>query len=268
MGVASRPPQHDVEAVAERPLRLGGVERERRDQAPAGWFCGNRIEDRIEGEQGIAGKVHLGHQPGQEAAAEHREVHVRRPPGILVVPPRIGARLDGQEPELADRVRQHAPGPGEVRVERRRVPVLRVRVPAGGIGLPDLDQRLGDRPAVLVENPAGDDDAFAERLAGVLPGQVVIRRPGIAVAVHRTGDLRERLRDDHQRAGRMPGGGGPVAGRVVRRVAARRRTSIPVNPGAGPALAVLRRGRFARGVRLPAAAHDCLPLPIFVLAVV
>ena len=49
-----------------------------------------------------------------------------------------------------------------------------VPVAAGGVRLPDLDERAADRPAVLVEHAAGDDDPLAERLAVVLPRQVVV----------------------------------------------------------------------------------------------
>jgi hypothetical protein len=46
--------------------------------------------------------------------------------------------------------------------------VHRVRVPARRVGLPNLDQRAGDRVPVAIEQPAGDDDSLAERLARVL----------------------------------------------------------------------------------------------------
>ena len=49
-----------------------------------------------------------------------------------------------------------------------------VAVAAAGVRLPDLDERVADRPAVLVEHAAGDDDPLAERLALVLPRQVVV----------------------------------------------------------------------------------------------
>ena len=60
------------------------------------------------------------------------------------------------------------------------MPVDLVAVAAGGVGLPDLDQRPRDGAAVAVEEPAGDHDPLAQRLAGVLAGQVVVqaRRPG------------------------------------------------------------------------------------------
>ena len=52
-----------------------------------------------------------------------------------------------------------------------------VHVAPGRVGLPDLDQRLGHRPAVLVQHPACDDDALAERLAGMLAREVVSSGP-------------------------------------------------------------------------------------------
>ncbi len=70
-----------------------------------------------------------------------------------------------------------------------------MRVAAGGVGLPDLDQRVGDRAAVAVEHPAADDDPLPLRLAGVLAGQVVVELAEPALAEQRPGDLGERLRD-------------------------------------------------------------------------
>ena len=54
--------------------------------------------------------------------------------------------------------------------------VALVDVAAGGVGLPDLDQRVRHRPAVAVEHAAGDDDALAQRLAVVLAGEVGVGR--------------------------------------------------------------------------------------------
>ena len=93
---------------------------------------------------------------------------MRGPPRVRMVSPWVGARLHGDQPVAAGGVRQQPPGTGEVRVERRRVPVDVVVVPAGGVRLPDLEQRLRHRPAVLVHHAAVDDDPLAERLARVL----------------------------------------------------------------------------------------------------
>ncbi len=61
-----------------------------------------------------------------------------------------------------------------------------VRVAPGRIGLPDLDQRLRHRPSILVEHAPFDDDALAERLAGVLPRQVAVGMSHAPVRIHRT----------------------------------------------------------------------------------
>ena len=64
------------------------------------------------------------------------------------------------------------PAAGEVRIERRVVLVVLVRVAAGGIRLPDFDQRVAHGAAVFVHHAPLDDDPLAERLAGVLAGQI------------------------------------------------------------------------------------------------
>src|SRR5262249_33548850 len=79
-------------------------------------------------------------------------------------------RFDGDEPVGPVRAGQHAPGPGEVGVERGRVLVVLVPVAPAGVGLPDLDERIGQRPAGAVEHPAVHDDPFPEWLAAVLAG--------------------------------------------------------------------------------------------------
>ena len=109
--------------------------------------------------------------------AEDREVDVRRPPGIVVIAPRIGAGLDGDEFVIAVLVGHGAAGAGEIRIERRRVLIDDMDVAAGGIGLPDFDQRIRHRARVLVEHMAVHDDALAERLA-VLPCLVRSSSPG------------------------------------------------------------------------------------------
>ena len=110
---------------------------------------------------------------------------MRRPPGVVVVAPRIGPGLDRGEAVAAVGVGQAAADAGEVRVERGRVLVALVDVAAGRVGLPDLDQLAGAPAAVAVEHPAGDDDPLADRLAAVLDGQVGLER--VHVACPKTG---------------------------------------------------------------------------------
>jgi hypothetical protein len=72
-------------------------------------------------------------------------------------------------------------------------------VAAGRVGLPDLDQGAGDRPAIAVEHPARHDDPLTQRLARVLGGQVGVGRGDPALAQHRAGDLGQPVRQPHQR---------------------------------------------------------------------
>src|SRR5688500_9387611 len=87
--------QHDVPPVAERPLGHGGVQVEPGHHRLAGLRVADRVEDRVVGAQRVAREVHLGDQPLGERGAEQREVDVRGPPGVVVVAPRVRARLDG-----------------------------------------------------------------------------------------------------------------------------------------------------------------------------
>ena len=50
--------------------------------------------------------------------------------------------------------------------------VDRVDVTPSRVGLPDLDQRVADRPAVGIQHPPVDHDPLAQRLAPMLPGQI------------------------------------------------------------------------------------------------
>jgi len=62
-----------------------------------------------------------------------------------------------------------------------------------------------------------DDDPLADRLALVLAGQVVVERPDLLVAEHGPCELRERVRQDDQRALRVP----ELAADVIRPVIGR-----------------------------------------------
>ena len=120
-----------------------------RTPRPAGWRArssGNARVHRIVLEQRIAGEIHLRHEPRRERRPEQRKMDVRRPPRVVVVAPRILAGLDRDEAVAALGVGQRAAAAGEIGIDRRVVVVARVRIAAGGVGLPDLDQRVR-RPA-------------------------------------------------------------------------------------------------------------------------
>jgi hypothetical protein len=94
-----------------------------------------------------------------------------------------------------------------------------VPVAAGRVGLPDLDECISFRPAVLVGNPAVYDDALAERytasdLAGEIQGRA--SQPGRPAA--RTTDLGSRARDPDRRVLRGAFRTGAISRARVRRV--------------------------------------------------
>ena len=74
-----------------------------------------------------------------------------------------------------------------------------VAVAPAGVRLPHLDERVRDRAAVLVENPAGDDDPLAHRLARELPGQVAVEIADRILAEHRAVQRVELLREGDER---------------------------------------------------------------------
>jgi len=152
---------------------------------------------------------------------------VRRPPGVVVVAPRVGAGLDGDELVVSLGVGQRATDPGEVRVQWARPVVRLVPVAAARVGLPDLHQRVRHRAAVAVAQRAVHDDPLADRLAGMLPGQVVVQRTDPAGPEHRAGDLGEPLRQQDQGLAGVAQRGGPVAGEVQRRLVARWDRPVP-----------------------------------------
>ena len=179
-------------------------------------------------DQRVALEVHLRDQPLHPALARDRVVDVRRAPVVDAVAPRVGAGLDGAKRVVAVVVGQHPAAAAEVRVERADVLVLLVPVAAAGVALPDLDQRVRDRPAELVLDIAVDDDALADRHAalGVVEDQVVVLRPELVGAKHRRGHLGERLLQRDQRQPRAAQDAGLVGRRVRRRV--RRRVAHQV----------------------------------------
>src|SRR5450631_4828785 len=116
-----------------------------------------------------------------------------------MIPPRVRARPDGDEAVPSLGIGDAAAGAGEVGIQRGGVLVDGVGIPTRRVRLPDLDQGVGDRPAALVEDTAGDDDALTLRLALVLSGEVVVEWPHAPLPEERTGDLRQLLRQQAER---------------------------------------------------------------------
>src|SRR5688572_2373375 len=106
-------------------------------------------------------------------------MQVRGTPGVVVIAPRISARLDGLEAVPPRIVGERPPGAGEIGVERRVVLIYRVPVAPARVRLPELDQRIGYGTRILVEHAPAHDHALADRLARVLPCQIVFVRPDL-----------------------------------------------------------------------------------------
>src|SRR5919106_2279199 len=192
------PAQHYVEAVGERPFGHGLLEVELRDQALAVPPVGHRVEDRVLEEERVAREVHLRDEPRRESRAEQRDVDVRRSPCVGMVLPRIRSRLDRDEAVASVVVGDAAAGAAEVGVDGRGVAVALVPVAPRRVRLPDLDEAVPDRPPVAVEHAAAQDHSLAERLARVLPGEVVVELADALVAVDGPGHLREGMAQRNQ----------------------------------------------------------------------
>src|SRR5699024_6160328 len=124
-----------------------------------------------------------------ELGPEEREVDMGRPPRVVVVLPRVRARLDRGERVRAVIAGQGASDTGEVRVDRGRVLVALVDVATGGVRLPDLDELIADRPTLTVEDPPGDADALADGFAVGLDGQVRFEGADVTVPEGRGEEL-------------------------------------------------------------------------------
>src|SRR5580765_4957339 len=135
-----RAAQHNIKPVASSPLGPGCFHIELGNHALPGLFVRHRLKNRIEGKQGITGKVHLRDQTRNESLSKDRKVYMGGPPGIVVVEPGIRPRLNGHETISAMFVRKRSSSSGEIRVERRWMLVLYMGVAARRVCLPDFNQ--------------------------------------------------------------------------------------------------------------------------------
>ena len=102
-------------------------------------------------------EVEARHDPLQETAREDADHEVRRL--RPAVGPGDGARLEGDELEPAVVRRSRPTEPDEALLERHVIPcVRRVRVPARGVRLPDLDHAVGHGVAGAVQELTADPD--------------------------------------------------------------------------------------------------------------
>src|SRR4030095_761270 len=133
--------QHEVESIAQRDFRGSIFPIKSRYQLLFRFLVCNTVVDRVVQQQWISRKIHLRHQPAQQSIAKNRKVNVPRPPGIMIIPPRVGPWLDRNEFVASFPIRQRSPASAEIRIDRRVVLIQLVQVAPGGIGLPHFNQR-------------------------------------------------------------------------------------------------------------------------------
>src|SRR5215469_1611391 len=185
--------ENNVELIAKRLLRFGGLPIELRDQASAGLFIGRAIENRIKTEQRIAGKIHLRDEARGEGGPEKRKVYVRRAPGVVVVAPGIFAGTDGDETIVTVCVGQCVAAASEIGVERRVVLIHFVLVTPCGVRLPNFHHGVRGGSPVFIENPPANDDALPKWFAAMLFGEVEGFRVYARRADAGPGDFRQRV---------------------------------------------------------------------------
>jgi hypothetical protein len=109
----------------------------------------------------------------EQAAHEDRDVQMRRLQ--RAVGTRHATRLDRVEAEAPVLVGVHAPEPGEAGLDRQVAGILRMRVLAVRVRLPDLHHRVVHGRAIGVDDAALEREALA---ADAFGREVLVDEPG------------------------------------------------------------------------------------------
>ena len=223
-GRAARYPSGIPATIQARSIRVSKSEIRRF----ARFFIRYGIVNGIEWKQGIIGKIHLSHKSLGKGSAEQRKMNVRGAPRIRMIPPGIGARLDRHEPVMPAASVRVRPQPVKLGSRGEGCWSFSMHIAATGVCLPDFDQCVGHRAAVVVEHPPGDADALPDRFAEVLARKIIIVLGDFVVAEDRSGDFRQRVWKQNQRFARRP-----ENSRSIRRIQRRRlgiRVGMPIGP--------------------------------------
>ena len=124
------------------------------------------------GQQRIAGKIHLSNQTRGKGGAEDGKMDVSGTPGVVMIFPGICAGANRDESIVALIVGECVTAAGEIGIQRSIVLIHFVKVATGCIGLPDFDERVGQRAGVFIQDAAADDDTFAERFTSALASEI------------------------------------------------------------------------------------------------
>src|SRR5471032_1402862 len=141
----------DRQAPDARTVALGDQRRSARriDQLQHRILCQRRIAVEIE-----TRREAIEHTAREDGDVDVRRLHAARRP-------RHPARLHGREMRLALGVGRGTAEAFEARVERQVTPVVGMVVAAMAVGLPDLEQPVGDQYALGVEQREHELDALA-----------------------------------------------------------------------------------------------------------
>src|SRR6516162_10636225 len=89
-------------------------------------------------------------------------MNMGRPPRIWMIPPRVGAWLDGFKLVATFLVGEQLPLANKVGVNGCGVLVDQVPIAARGIGLPDLHKSVAYRPALLVQHSSSKQNLLSQ----------------------------------------------------------------------------------------------------------
>jgi len=146
----------------------------------------DEIQSKIGGVGGIIRKIDAGDEAAEKSAGENRDSDVRGLQLIFRAGARDLAGLDGGEAEFSVGAGGNAAVARESLFERFLLSVVGVGVLAVGIRLPELENGIGNRFAVAIEDAAFDGEVFARDAQG---GEIVRGEPIQADGEKRTNGL-------------------------------------------------------------------------------
>ena len=179
--IFSRESSSELPALSPERRAISVARRSRRDQ----------LQDRIGGVAGLVGEIYARPERLQQAARKNGDHDVRRLHTAVQI--RHRPRLYGGEAKSAILIGFHAT---ETLKARRGVPVRTIGpVPAGGIGLPNFEQRIGKRLSVSIQNSPSNRDQLAGNAAGL---EMFARKEGDAQMKEGADGLRRGGRKRHR----------------------------------------------------------------------
>src|SRR6266849_2609749 len=153
-------------------------------------------------------------------------MNMRGTPRVLMIAPGIRTWPYSNEAISPFTIRECVTAPGEIRIQRSVVLVRLMQIASGRIRLPNFDERMRNRPRVLIHHSPAHDNSFAKRFAAVRPRQIASLHIDRLFSKQRPRHFRKRVRYIHQRLRRRALNGGHVRRMKMRRLRARSRPPI------------------------------------------